>query len=105
MITLDIDSKKVITLAMVPFVPSEQVMQMSAGVKGDFDKVKMIVQLQILSYPELNVLSSAMLSLDELKTLLHLGRAIGMSVDGVADILDVKFDDYRKIVQEKGRKK
>ncbi len=104
MITLAIDAKKVITLAMVPFVPTEQVMQMSDGIKGDFDKVKMIIQLQIMSYPELNVLASAMLNMDELKVLLHLGRALGMSVDAVAEAVDTKFEDYRKIVQEKGRK-
>lgn len=104
MITLAIDAKKVITLALVPFVPTAEVIAMSAGVQGDYDKVKMLVQIQIMSYPEMNVIASALLTIDELKAFLHLGRAVGMSVDAIASVVDVKFEDYRKLVVERSSK-
>lgn len=102
MIQLDID-KKIITLAMVPYIPNDAVIEMATGLNGDYDKVKIMVQLQIMD-KDMNVETSALMSIDELKTLLHLGRAVGMSIDAMSDTLDQKFEEYRKSVREKSKK-
>lgn len=101
MILLDIDENKVIAFAMVPYTPDENVIQMSAGVPGDHDKLKMIPQLQIMDRNTMKVLESAMLTPGELEKFIYEGMAVLRGIDGATDSVDGFFEAYRAKVRKR----
>lgn len=103
MILLEIDKDKVLTIAMVPMPPNEYVINVAAGMeeKGDYDRVKLIPQIQILKRDGLRPLECVTLTPDELMAFLHLARAVGKTLEKSADIVNENFNDYRKYVMAK----
>lgn len=100
MILLKLDEDKVISFALVPYLPSDDVIAMAADQpQGDYDKVKLLPQLQILRRSDLTVINSATLTPHELKCLLYLGRAIGKSLESMTEIVDSNFEEYRVMVK------
>lgn len=100
MILSEIDDK-VLTLAILPYVPNDQVIEMATGVAGDHDKVRLVVQLQILRRDGLEVESAMLLSMENLSALLHLGRAVGKSLPDMTKTVDGWFEEYRHKVRSK----
>ena len=101
MITLTLDKDKVLTIAMLPYPPSRQVMELASQAgEGDFDKIKMIAQIQILKIQDNGfvVLNSAILTPAELSQFFHLAQAVGKSLENVSEHVDKYWDKYRKLV-------
>lgn len=101
MILLEIDKEKVLSLAMVPYTPSVNLVQMAAE-HGypEGDRVKMIPQLQILRRSDLSVIYAVLLTPLELAQLGHLVRALGKSLDATSKIVDDNFEDFRKFARK-----
>lgn len=104
MIQLSLDESKIITFALVPYTPDATVIEMAAAQPddqrkaGEYDKVKLLPQLQILNRKDLSVIATSVLTVDELMALLLLGKSIGASLKNIEDVVDKHYDQYREFV-------
>jgi hypothetical protein len=98
-IPLELDKEKVITIATVPYIPNRAIMEMAqlAG-PGDYDKIKVLPQLQILRAGTLSVIEGVIMTPAELSQLFHLAQAVGRSLGDQAIAMDQHWDRYRKMV-------
>ncbi len=106
MIPLRIDPTKLISLGLVMMPPDDVILDLVAKTpgaeNGDFDKIRSLIQLQILDRDNFRVRDSAILAPDELIKLMYLAKAVGSQSESIAAMIDKEFAGYKNKIKKPG---